>query len=459
MVEGRTHKPVILKDRCQQCNICIRGCPAELIPEFRQEDNSLRGTIYGGKASSLPPKASDPLPPCQDACPIHQDTRGYAALVAQGKFSEALELIRQTNPLPAICGFVCHHPCEEACLREDVDQPVPLRLLKRFVAEVENAEVPKAAKPRRLGRGKVLVVGSGPAGLAAAHDLSLLGYRVTIWEALPVLGGMLAVGIPEFRLPRGILHHEIERIQNLGVEIETGHRFSLEPGKKALSKLGYDAAFIATGAHRSVRLNLPGEDRNGTLYGVEFLRDVNLGKKVEIGKRVVVIGGGNVALDAARTALRLGSRVEIYYRRSRGEMPAIPEEVDEAIREGIKLHLLTGPTRILRKGARVAGLECVRMKLGEPDGTGRRRPIPVPGSSFQVSADTLIAAIGQRTDFQSLKGLELNKDGTVRVDPQTGATSSKGIFAGGDVVTGPGWAIDAIQAGKKAAESIHRYLL
>jgi len=207
-----------------------------------------------------------------------------------------------------------------------------------------------------------------------------------------------------------------------------------------------------------VKLNLPGEERNGTLYGVEFLRDVNLGKKVEIGKRVVVIGGGNVALDAARTALRLGSRVEIYYRRSRGEMPAIPEEVDEAIREGIKLHLLTGPTRIVRRGARVAGLECVRMKLGEPDGTGRRRPIPVPGSSFQVSADTLIAAIGQRTDPQALKGLELNEDGTVRVDPQTGATSSKGIFAGGDVVTGPGWAIDAIQAGKKAAESIHRYL-
>jgi NADPH-dependent glutamate synthase beta subunit-like oxidoreductase len=458
MVEGRTHKPVILKERCQQCNICVRGCPAEIIPEFRQEDNSLRGTLYGGKVSGLPPKASDPLPPCQDACPVHQDTRGYAALVAQGKFSEALELIRRTNPLPAICGFVCHHPCEEACLREDVDQPVPLRLLKRFVAEQETAEGPVTAKPRRHRKAKVLVVGSGPAGLAAAHDLSLLGYRITIWEVLPVLGGMLTVGIPEFRLPRGVLHHEIERIQSLGVEIETGHRFSLDSGEKALSKLGYDAAFIATGAHRSVKLNLPGEDRNGTLYGVEFLRGVNLGEKVEIGKRVAVIGGGNVALDAARTALRLGSRVEVYYRRSRGEMPAIAEEVDEAIREGIKLHLLTAPARILGKGDRVAGLECVRMKLGEPDDTGRRRPAPVPGSSFRVSADTLIAAIGQRTDPRALKGLELNENGTVRVDPRTGATSSKGIFAGGDVVTGPGWAIDAIQAGKKAAESIHRYL-
>jgi len=458
MVEGRTHKPVILKERCQQCEVCLRGCPAELIPEFRQEAGSLRGTLYQGKISGSSANKPTPFPPCQEACPVHQDTRGYAALIAQGKFSEALERIQETNPLPAICGFVCHHPCEKACLREGVDSPVPLRLLKRFVAEYESAEVLPPTRRRRLKQAKILVVGSGPAGLAAAHDLTLQGYRVTIWEALPVAGGMLTVGIPEFRLPRGILHKEIQRIQSLGVKMEMNHRFHLDPGKKPLSKLGFDAAFIATGAHLSMKLNLPGEERNGILYGVEFLREVNLGRRVELGKRVSVIGGGNVALDAARAALRLGSEVEVCYRRSREEMPAIPEEVDEALREGAKLHLLSGPVRILRKGSRIAGLECVRMKLGEADDSGRRRPIPIQGSSFRVAADTLIAAIGQRTDRRALNGLDLNVDGTVRVDLKTGATSVKGIFAGGDVVTGPGWAIDAIQAGKRAAEGIRRYL-
>jgi len=458
MVEGRTHKPVIRKERCQQCEVCLRGCPAELIPEFRQEAGSLRGTLYQGKISGSSANGPAVFPPCQEACPIHQDTRGYATLIAQGNFSEARKRIRETNPLPAICGFVCHHPCEEACFRGGVDSPVPLRLLKRFIAEHESAEAPPKARPRRFKQAGILVVGSGPAGLAAAHDLSLQGYRVTIWEALPVAGGMLIVGIPEFRLPRGILHKEIQRIQNLGVKMEMNHRFRLEPGKKPLSKLGFDAVFIATGAHLSMKLNLPGEERNGILYGVEFLREVNLGKRVELGKRVSVIGGGNVALDAARAALRFGSEVEVCYRRSREEMPAIPEEVDEALREGAKLHLLSGPVRILRKGSRIAGLECVRMKLGEADESGRKRPIPIQGSTFRVAADTLIAAIGQRPDRRALNGLDLNPDGTVRVDPQTGATSVKGIFAGGDVVTGPGWAIDAIQAGKRAAEGIRRYL-
>jgi NADPH-dependent glutamate synthase beta subunit-like oxidoreductase len=437
----------------------MRGCPAELIPEYRKEERSLRGTLYRGKLEERIVNGKIPLPPCQEACSIHQDTRGYVALVAKGKFKEALELIREVNPLPAVCGFICHHPCEEACLREEVDHPIPIRLLKRFVAEYEQKQGRTRVKLNKKRRERILVIGSGPAGLAAANDLRLLGYGVTIFEALPVLGGMLSVGIPEFRLPREILKMEIEGIRQLGVEMKTNHPFLWRGNRRIFQKLGFHGAFLSVGAHRSLKLNIPGEVLQGVLPGVEFLRDMNLGKKIEFGKRVVVIGGGNVAVDVARSALRLGAKVvEIYYRRSRKEMPAIPEEVEEAIREGVKIHFLASPIKIIGKGRRAVGMECVRMRLGEPDATGRRRPVPIEGSKFKVNADTIIAAIGQRVNRKALLGLDTNRDGTVRVDPDTGETSVKGLFAGGDVVTGPGWAIDAIAAGKKGAESIHRYL-
>ena len=459
MVEGRTHKPVIQPEKCQTCNVCIRGCPAELIPEYREEKESLRGSLYHKKISGHRDEASVPLPPCQQTCPIHQDTRGYVSLIAKEKFKEALELVREVNPLPAVCGFICHHLCEEACLREEVDQPVPLRLLKRFVAEYEREHGSAIRRPLKNRRERVLIVGSGPAGLAAANDLRLLGYGVTIVEALPVLGGMLSVGIPAFRLPRDIVQMEIDGIRKLGVEMKTGERLHFEKNGKRVEKMGFQAAFLSIGAHRSLKLNIEGEKLRGVLPGVEFLRDVNLGKKLYIGKRVAVIGGGNVALDVARSAIRLGAgAVSIYYRRTRDQMPAIPEEVDEAIREGIELHFLCAPVKIIGKGEKAAGMECVKMSLGSPDGTGRPRPIPIEGSNFKVSAGTIIAAIGQRVDGRNLKGFETHADGTIRVDLKTGATSVKGIFAGGDVVTGPGWAIDAIAAGKKGAESIHRYL-
>jgi len=459
MVEGRLYKPVLLPEKCQTCNVCIRGCPAEFIPEFRKEEESLRGTLYRDKLKQSVSNEKVPLPPCQVACPIHQDSRAYVGLIARGKLREALEVIREVNPLPAVCGFICHHPCEEACLRTDVDQPVPIRLLKRFVAEYER----EGNRVRRQlpgdKRGKVLVVGSGPAGLAAANDLRLLGYGVKIVEALPVLGGMLAVGIPEFRLPRDILNLEIEGIRALGVEMETNHRFRFDADGDGFLRQGFQAAFLSTGAHRSVRLSLPGEKLEGVFPGVEFLRDLNLGKNVELGKRVVVIGGGNVALDVARSAIRLGAeKVEIYYRRSRQEMPAIPEEVDEAIREGVEIHFLAAPVKIHGRGRKATGMECVRMKLGEPDESGRRKPMPVERSSFSVKADVIVAAIGQSVDRTLLKMLDTCRDGTVKVDPETGATSRKGVFAGGDVVTGPGWAIEAIAGGKKCARSIHEYL-
>jgi len=459
LVEGRTHRPDIQSSQCHSCDVCIRGCPAELIPEYRHEEKSLRGTLYRAKGGEKPLNAKIPLPPCQEACPIRQDTRGYVALIAKGKFKEALELTRQVNPLPAVCGFICHHPCEEACLRKDVDHPIPIRLLKRFVSEYEQKEGRIRMRSNKKRKEKILVVGSGPAGLTAANDLRLLGYGVMIFEALPVLGGMLSVGIPEYRLPRDILKMEIDGIRQLGVEMKTNHLFRFDGNGRTFRKLGFQAVFLSVGAHRSLKLSIQGEGVQGVLPGVEFLRDVNLGKKVELGRKVVVIGGGNVAVDAARCALRLGAkRVEIYYRRSRKEMPAIPEEVEEAIREGVKIHLLSSPLKIVGKRGRAVGIDCVRTKLGEADKTGRRKPIPIEGSNFKVQADTIIAAIGQRVDQKILKVLDTNPDGTVRVHPETGETSMKGLFAGGDVATGPGWAIDAIAAGKKGAQSIHRYL-
>jgi len=368
-----------------------------------------------------------------------------------------LELIRKVNPLPAVCGFVCHHPCEEACLREGVDHPIPIRLLKRFVAEYERKRIGKKVLKKR--RGKVLVIGSGPAGLTAANDLTSLGFEVTIFEALPVLGGMLAVGIPAFRLPREILRMEIDGIRALGVDMMPNRPFQLDDRGKRFRKMGYHAVFLATGAHRSLRLNIPGEKLKGVFPGVEFLRDLNLGQKMGLGKEVVVIGGGNVAVDVARSSLRLGvKKVSIFYRRSRKEMPAISEEVDAAVREGVKIHFLTSPLRLIGQGGRVAGMECVRNRLGEPDESGRRRPVATEGSNFRVRADTIISATGQRVDPRPLNGLQTNKDGTIWVDPDTNETSMKGFFSGGDVVTGPGWVIDAIAAGKKGADSIYRYL-
>ena len=457
MFEGRTQKPVIQSDRCHSCDVCIRGCPAEFIPEYRREEKSLRGTLYRGSLLKELSRGRVSLPPCQEACPIHQDIPGYVALISKGKFKEALELIRKVNPLPAVCGFVCHHPCEEACLREGVDHPIPIRLLKRFVAEYERKRIGKKVLKKR--RGKVLVIGSGPAGLTAANDLTSLGFEVTIFEALPVLGGMLAVGIPAFRLPREILRMEIDGIRALGVDMMPNRPFQLDDRGKRFRKMGYHAVFLATGAHRSLRLNIPGEKLKGVFPGVEFLRDLNLGQKMGLGKEVVVIGGGNVAVDVARSSLRLGvKKVSIFYRRSRKEMPAISEEVDAAVREGVKIHFLTSPLRLIGQGGRVAGMECVRNRLGEPDESGRRRPVATEGSNFRVRADTIISATGQRVDPRPLNGLQTNKDGTIWVDPDTNETSMKGFFSGGDAVTGPGWVIDAIAAGKKGADSIYRYL-
>lgn len=462
MVEGRVQKPVIDLAKCGVCGVCLHQCPAELLVEVRKEKDSLRGHVYGREKT--PPRAfkegENPVPVCQEACPIGQDVRGYVTLIAQGKMEEALRVIRKTNPLPAICGFICHHPCEEACLRGRVDDPVAIRILKRFVATHRPERKPPRLRKAGKESKKVALVGAGPTGLTAAHELAWLGYRVTVFEALPVAGGMLWVGIPAYRLPRDILQEEIDAIFSLGVELRAGLVLGDDFTVDDLRKEGFQAILIATGAHRSQRLNIEGEGLEGVLGGVEFLRKINLGEEITIGKKVAVIGGGNVAIDSARSALRLeANEVAIYYRRSKKEMPAIPEEIREAEREGIQMHWLTGPRAFLGTNGRVRGMTCVRNKLGKPDASGRRRPIPVEGSVHTVGADTVIVAVGQATDIKRLQiGAEITKDGTIEVEPQTASTSVPGIFAGGDVVTGPGWAIDAIAWGKTAARGIHTYL-
>jgi NADPH-dependent glutamate synthase beta subunit-like oxidoreductase len=459
VAEGRNYKPIIEAGQCQTCQVCLRRCPAELIPEYHEEETSLRGLIYQREIGSIRQPGPPQQPACQLACPVHQDTRGYAALIARRKYREALYLIRQTNPLPAICGYICHHPCEEACFREGVDHPLPLRQMKRLVAEWGYQQGPLKPPRLKIKKEKVLVVGSGPAGLAAAHDLRILGYQVTVYEALPVLGGMLAVGIPAFRLPRAILQKEIGWIQSLGVEMRTQNTFPLDDLKIFTKKSGFQAAFLAIGAHASRRLFIPGEKLPGVFWGVELLRKINLGKKIVIGNRVIILGGGNVAVDAARSVLRLGAKkVTIIYRRSQKEMPAIPEEVEAAKREGIDFHFLAAPVAISKYKGDGLILKGLKVRLGAPDDTGRRTPVSIAGSEFSVSADSIVSAVGQRVDSGTVADLEVNPDGTLWADPETGQTSLKGVFAGGDGVSGPGWAIFAIAAGKRGAESIRRFL-
>ncbi|MDZ7261727.1 MAG: NADH-quinone oxidoreductase subunit NuoF, partial [candidate division KSB1 bacterium] len=402
--------------------------------------------------------------PCQHACPIDQDAPAYIGLIMQRKFQKAWELITEKNPLPAICGRVCHHPCERVCRRGVVDEPVAIRLLKRFVDDYEakhNGRLMASPPPQRED-GRVAIIGSGPAGLTAAHFLAKDGFAVTIFEALPVAGGMLAVGIPEYRLPKDILNREIERIKSLGVEIKLNSPVGSDLTIEELFHQGYKAIFIAVGAHKGLQLRIPGEEAEGVMDCVSFLRDFNLGRPVKVGKKVGVIGGGNAAIDAARTALRLGAEeVSIIYRRTRVEMPADKTEVDEAEKEGIKIVLLAAPGKILTENGKVTGIECIRMELGDIDASGRRRPVPIKGSEFTIELDTLIPAISQEPDLSFLPQdhqFNISKWNTFVVDEETMATNVPGVFAGGDAVTGPDTVVMAMRAGKIAAESIGRYL-
>ena len=452
-------------NKCTGCGLCVEGCPVILPNEFDQGIGN-RKAIYMLFPQAVPKKCvidkREERPckaACIDACPVHTNVPGYIKLIAEGQFKEAYKLIRETNPLPACVGRVCYAPCQEACNRGEIDEALCIRDLKRVPSDqwnIEELEVPVVSKTDK----KVAIVGSGPAGLAAANDLALKGHDVTIFEALPEPGGMLRVGIPEYRLPREILSQEIGYIQKLGVEIKTGVQVGKDITLEKL-KINYDAIFVAVGAHGGMKLGVEGEDIPGVTEGIGFLRATSLGEKVSVGMKVAVIGGGNTAIDCARTAKRLGAKeVTIVYRRSRAEMPASAEEITAAEKEGIKIEFLTTPSRFPAENKKLAKMECVRMKLGEPDASGRPRPIPIKGSEFTTPVDTVIAALGQtpETDFVKKLGVSLSKRGTIEIDARTGVTNVEGVFAGGDVVTGPAFVIDAIAAGKKVARSINQYL-
>jgi NADH-quinone oxidoreductase subunit F len=399
---------------------------------------------------------------CQHTCPLGQDVTCYVGLIVQGKFQEAVEVARKENPLPAICGRVCHHPCEEKCrLAAAGEAPLSVRALKRFLADYEMREGlgPRVRPEERNGK-KVAIVGSGPAGLTCAYYLALKGYGVTIFEALPVAGGMLAVGIPEYRLPRDVLNYEIENIKKLGVEIRTNTAVGKDVDFASLRR-EYNAVFIATGAHKGQKMKIEGEEAEGVVDAVEFLRNVNLGRELKIGQRVVVVGGGNAAIDAARTAKRLGKDVRIFYRRTKREMPAMKEEVEEALREGIEIQFLVAPTRVLTQGSKVAAVECIRMRLADLDKSGRRRPVPIEGSEFTVELDALIPAISQQPDIAELiggNGFKFSRWQTIEVDPETLYSGEAGVFAGGDVVTGPLTVTEAMAHGKIAANMIDKHI-
>ncbi len=402
--------------------------------------------------------------PCENTCPVRCDAVGYTALISARRYEEALSLIRLTNPLAGICGRVCSHPCEKMCKRGEIDEPIAIGSLKRFASDWERKQG-KMAPPTFLERIKddrVAVVGAGPAGLNAAYHLGRHGYQVTIFEALPVAGGMLAVGIPDFRLPPAVLEGDIDFIRQHNVEIRMKKALGRDFTVQDLFQQGYKAVFVALGAHGNPKLNIPGEDAQGVLPGVDFLRRVNLGEEVEVGEKVAVIGGGDVAIDAARMALRLGAKeISIVYRRTKEEMPANAEEVEEAEDEKIKILYLLAPTSILTENGRVKGMECVRMELGDYDESGRRRPTPVKGSEFIMKVDTIIPEVGYKpelTCFKPEEGFKMTRAGTLAPDPLTLATHIPGVFAGGDVVTGPSTIVQAMAHGYQAAVSIDRYL-
>jgi 2-oxoacid:acceptor oxidoreductase delta subunit (pyruvate/2-ketoisovalerate family) len=396
------------------------------------------------------PKYEDKTPPCNQACPAGVDIVRFVTLVEKGKIRDAWLKIKEENPFPGVCGRVCFHPCETHCNRAQYDQSVSINALERFVADAG-----MRVKSRHLDRyskksEKIAIIGSGPAGLSCAYHLARLGYAPEVFEGLPFPGGILGVGIPEYRLPVDILNREIADIEALGVRVRThtyvdGH-FLDRQGRE------YQAVFVATGAHRSQHLGIGEEEEAGVIPGLVFLRDIRMGRKLQPGARIAVIGGGNTAVDAARSALRLGSRPVVIYRRSQQEMPAFPSEIEEALEEGIEIEFLAQPIRIIRENGKVAALECIRMRLGDADESGRRRPLPVEGSEFTLDVDGVLVAIGEVPDMSLMQDW-----GPLTLEDVSG-WESKGIFLGGDLVASHRTVAHAIGSGKKAALSIDAFL-
>ena len=424
------------EERCSGCATCAKSCPQGTI-KIKTFDN---GVV---------------MAPCSQACPAGVNIPRYLRFIAEGKPAGAVAIIREKIPFPSVCGRVCFHPCETKCQRTQLDDAISIRVLKRFATDHDTGLWKANSKVASSTGKRVAVVGAGPAGLTAAYYLAKLGHSLSVFEALPEPGGMMRVGIPDYRLPKDILMAEIDEIKAVGVDIKTNTRVeSLDN----LFEQGYNAIFVALGAHQGMSLGVEGEDDPQVMDCASFLRDVSLGREVEIGNRVAVIGGGNAAVDSARTSLRLGAKeVTIVYRRTRAEMPANPEEVEAALAEGIEIYFLAAPSRIYSQDGKLQ-LECIRMQLGEPDASGRRRPEPIKGSEFTMSFDNIIAAIGQRPEIPEQFSLTIGRGNTIQADPDTLATGREGVFAGGDTVSGPASVIEAIAAGRQGAISIDKYL-
>ena len=405
--------------------------------------------------------------PCKTACPAHIAIQGYIKLAKEGRYQDALALIKQDNPFPSVCGYVCNRRCEDACTRSAVDKALAIDEIKKFIAEQDlkskDRYIAEPLRRRPIDKDyeeKVAIIGAGPAGMSCAYYLARMGYvNVTVFDRNKEPGGMLVMGIPSYRLDRSALRGEIEVLEKMGVKFQMNTEIGKDITIQQLREEGYKGFYVAIGAQKSSKLNIPGEDLKGVYGGVDFLREVNLGEKPEIGKKCAVIGGGNVAMDVCRTAVRLGAETYVVYRRSEEEMPADKEEVAEALEEGVKFCYLNAPVEILGSRGKVKGLKVEIMELGEPDEKGRRKPVGT-GKFETLDVDSVIASVGQVIDWGNLDvgALKTGKKGNAEADAITYQTAQEDIFVGGDVYTGPKFAIDAIAAGREGAESLHRFV-